>query len=351
MRMNRRNLRRTAGAMAITAGMLGFSGSVSGSSPGSFDGASMLALSLVGQQAESSFSVQFQGGTVEGYLDALREANEEMNIIMLDDVSRFALPPVELKYVTRRQAMEVLDGMEKVIDGRSHHIAVQMIEDKFGVPVFSVRVIEERMHGPQPETPETLVSQVWPVKELLTRLENPDQLVTAVETALEMMGEVDDAVAVRFHEETGLLIARGRLGHVRMIDSVINALEEQAASEMTPSEEEKIRQGYENHILDIETRAQQEIDAVRREVADAHARADRAEQLRQRDRAEVEEIRAQNAELRVVNEAVERDRDNLREHAQAQEEEINRLHEMVAELERQLNHLKQRLVQPRPSNP
>jgi hypothetical protein len=286
---------------------------------------------------------EFASGKAEGF--------ERLNIVTLDDVSRFELPAVELRHVSRRQAMEILDGMQKTIEGREHMIAVQMIEDEFGVPVFSVRVIERRMQGPQPETPETPVSQVWPVKELLTRLENPDHLVTAVETALEMMGEIDGAVAVRFHEETGLLIARGRLGHVRMIDSVINALEAQAASEMTPSEEENIRRGYEQHIREIETHAQQEIDAVRREAADAFDRAERAEHLRQRDRAEVEEIRAQNAELRVVNEAFELDRNELRDRVHAQEEEINRMKEMIADLKLQLNHFKQRLVQPQQSNP
>lgn len=168
----------------------------------------------------------FLGGTISEYVEAVRSAaGGGANIVLTTtDAGSVSIPPITLDSVSVGAAVGLLEGEYKV----DPHVRIQIHVDSIGppaeggTPVFRVSA---RKHG---DTAPTEV-KVWSVLDLIGDQSaggkmSAKEVLTAVETAVELLVENDQPAQVRFHQSTGLLIARGTSGQLRAIDQVIGEL-------------------------------------------------------------------------------------------------------------------------------
>ncbi len=187
-------------------------------------------------------SVNFKGGTAADYVDAIRKAARNANIIVMPDAEMIEIPPVQLKAVALASALEFLDHKEATVENARYIINVERIitdsialtdEERdregvtahFALPIYSVNVKSMALNG-GPRAPQTS-SQVWAVESLITSL-SADDLLASIDVALPLSTDGDPNIEVRFHEETGILIAQGEFAALEMINQVIEQLQQTA---------------------------------------------------------------------------------------------------------------------------
>ncbi|HUU82429.1 MAG TPA: hypothetical protein VM243_02890 [Phycisphaerae bacterium] len=170
-----------------------------------------------------AIDLEFPGGTVAQYVDALRKVTPEANVVVITpEVLEITLPPVQLKSVGLGDAVFLMEGD---YEPKAHvHVRIEVNQigpwDESQRAVFQVSGTVVRKGRTGTET------HVWTVADLLAEGVGPEAVLTAVETALALYAEDHEPAQVRFHEETGLLIARGDPWQVEVIDDVVDGVRE-----------------------------------------------------------------------------------------------------------------------------
>lgn len=196
--------------------------------------------------------LNFNGGTVAAYIEALRKAAGAVNIVVAPEGEGIDVPAVRLTRVS-------IEGALKVLDDRRGHTArggsglYQLgtgrigPDDSGGTPIFVVRA--ESLGRDPIVAPLAQSSAVWAVSDVLESGVKPEDILTAVETALAMIGapaagadggkarggpDAAEPAQLRFHAATGLLLGRGTGEHISAINEVVSSARA-AASQRTTS--------------------------------------------------------------------------------------------------------------------
>ena len=225
-------------------------------------------------------SLKFPGGTLADYVETLRDAVGTLNIVLSGpEVGAVRLPPIELESVLLHSAMAVLEG--EVWLNNSAHLRVSVEQLGFSTdenvkPVF--RVTAHRRGGPA--SPDV---HVWSVAGLLAQGVESAGVLTAVETAIDLLEGSYQAAEVRFHEATGLLIASGQDQQLEAIDRVVDGLHRSVDERREATREQDALERVEE--LEALTQKQaKELKSLRGYLDISHRRVD--------------EVRRENAELR-----------------------------------------------------
>ncbi|MHC4414187.1 MAG: hypothetical protein ACYS0G_02765 [Planctomycetota bacterium] len=173
-----------------------------------------------GQADETSplISLTFGGGAVIDYVAAIQRAAGKMNIVVAPEANEVRMPPVTLHGVTPAAALDLLDGRSHRQRDRSVKLAVRHMptyemQERQTYQVLAL--VSGRATGSR--------AHVWTVADLLENGIGAEAVLSAVEMALEVVGSGTEP-DVRFHEDTGLLIARGDEGQMEAIDEVVDRL-------------------------------------------------------------------------------------------------------------------------------
>ncbi len=167
-------------------------------------------------------TLTFPGGTLEEYVQAVRKAASGANIMVATgEAGKVHVPPVELESVTVRAAVHLLVGRYDLDDRMAIYVEVEDVRSA-GKPVFRVSA---NKHGGRTQAEV----KVWSVLDLIGDELAGDKMsakevLTAVETAVELLIEHNQPAQVRFHESTGLLIARGTSSQLHAIGQVVSEL-------------------------------------------------------------------------------------------------------------------------------
>jgi chromosome segregation ATPase len=159
-------------------------------------------------------------------------------------------------------------------------------------------------------------STVMDISGLLEGQTKPADVLTAFETALEMLKGEYQPAQIRFHEATGLLIARGHPEQIGTIQRVVQQLNEKAAR--------------------LHRRAEEADNAH----ADASKVTELAAQLDQ-SRRQMEDLARQGAEWKTKFDVMQAELERARNELQARERAI-------ADLQRQVNELTMERNQKKP---
>jgi len=170
---------------------------------------------------DALIDVRFPGGTASQYIDTIRAAAGDMNVVVTLDVVKVSMPPITLKNVSVDVAMRLLDG--KTSESPEQIVRLELVD----LPVYAqdeqptyevravVRLLLNRVRG----------AYVWTVSDLLANDIPSTAVLSAVEMALDVVGS-ETTLDVRFHEDTGLLIAMGDIGQMETIEGVLDRLQE-----------------------------------------------------------------------------------------------------------------------------
>jgi hypothetical protein len=248
--------------------------------------------------------LKFPGGTVAEYVEALRAATGA-NVVVWPEAEGVPVHPMQLSRVTLADAVFLLDGLERGFEHRHVRLDVDFLgqpDQEEARPIFQIRAQVRSPRGPT-----EVFTRVWSLSGILGN-RSADDVLTAVETSIELAGDLDPAASIRYHGETMLLIARGGPGQISAIESVIDALVDADERRMHREDTERATTEVRRELdmlqqrldqaaaalaqatkerTEWQTRAQlyaQEMDTLR-------GRLDEAEHLIQRQQAMIDELK------------------------------------------------------------
>jgi hypothetical protein len=163
-------------------------------------------------------TVDFPGGTVGQYIDALKKAagRQAVNVVTSRAATEVPIGPISLREVSVFTALSAISTaagrdtiwnvkplaapMSKAIEGYALEFAPQQPGPRMVVPsdtsiqVFSLRDLIEPLPGDPPGVPLT---------------KPPEVVLTAVKASLDLLGDRAAQPDMKFHEDSGLLIIHG----------------------------------------------------------------------------------------------------------------------------------------------
>ena len=173
------------------------------------------------QVSDHLVSLKFPGGTVADYTAALKKAAGDVNIIVALDAREVAMPAVELTAASVEAALRVLDG--KTFNNGERFVKLIVRDASMGQPgeqtIFNV---DAQVGGRSIDSPQT--SRVWAIGPILNSGAKANDVLTAVQTALDLLGKQYAPAQLKFHEATGLIIARGSSEQMESIEQVVRQL-------------------------------------------------------------------------------------------------------------------------------
>ena len=170
------------------------------------------------------FNLRFQGGTVEDYVNTISKTVGGANVFVAPEAASVPMPAVELQNVTVAGALGVLHG-------RVHQDSLRMVQlsysegGTFAENERAIFTIGAKVSGAS-QRASTNQNRVWSVATLQTYQVSVEDMLTAIQAGLDMIGNDGGGpeAKLRFHEATGLLIARGSPEQLHTIDEVIERL-------------------------------------------------------------------------------------------------------------------------------
>jgi hypothetical protein len=216
--------------------------------------------------------LNFKGGTVAEYISALKNYVKSANVMVDPRASRVPLDQIELKEVDLFAAIEFLNGIEESVDGELIQIDVDYNPPN-NPHAQGIWVIRGETRGKRPEPVRTHVLSVADLLQGETPM-SPETVLSAVEIGLSLAPASDVQATIRFHEETGLLMARGHVNQLGTIDDVVSQLRssyESKANEYIQQSLAMERSEFKTRIgmLDAEYRGQ--IEALSVQLAELRA--------------------------------------------------------------------------------
>ncbi|MBN4060234.1 hypothetical protein JYT11_00120 [Planctomycetaceae bacterium AH-315-I19] len=165
----------------------------------------------------SRFDLSFDGGTVASYVRAIQKAAGEKKIVVMPEAEALEVPRVELTGVTLYEAIDLI----------AHLSRVDIFRPKGALVIRSWPSVLE--NSPVDKRSERVDSNTWSVEGIMsTRLTESD-LLSAIDAAITL---ADGETRVRFHKETGLLMARGPESELALISKIIDKVRESAHQRM-----------------------------------------------------------------------------------------------------------------------
>lgn len=165
--------------------------------------------------AHSRFDVDFPGGKLSEYVDAVRRARPDgaANIVVMPNAENLAIPPITLVGITVEAAIKILEGPYEMSDGRGAEVQVwsHNIGDSPDLVMKVVAELEFR----------SVRSAVWSVEEALASGQTAEELLGAVEAVVSLFNEKAD---ISFHPPTRLLIARGTDEQLDLVREALDQL-------------------------------------------------------------------------------------------------------------------------------
>ncbi|MEE8153625.1 MAG: hypothetical protein V3T53_01550 [Phycisphaerales bacterium] len=227
-------------------------------------------------------SVKFAGGTIADYFKALVKEAGTINVVVAPEANDVPMPPVTLTKVTVSAAIGLVDGRSLTQPGRIIELDVRHMP-QYHADEQPTYQIQASIHGERVLTS----AGVWTIANLLRGdVFDSDDVLAAVETTLDVIESTSEPI-IRFHKETGLLIARGDGNQLSAIEEVLGQL---AQSQHLMSQEPMQKLREKNAAV------QTEVMNARARLADLTVEWDRARDEARQFRVELEAQMARLAE-------------------------------------------------------
>jgi hypothetical protein len=174
-------------------------------------------------------NVRFNGGSVELFVDLLRQAGREakpplppLNVIVPDEMRNDFVPQFELHNVTYADVLMALSSLRTPNQKKS----IWRGTGNGKGPNELVWVLTSERSDDGSNVPKQ-TSQVFQLQRYLSKYKVED-ITTAVQTTWEMLGK-EKGAQLKYHKDTSLLIGAGTPEQLAVISQVLNSLAEGVA--------------------------------------------------------------------------------------------------------------------------
>lgn len=175
-------------------------------------------------------TVSFEGGSVREYVEAIKKVAPATNIVVMACADKVEMPAVQLTKVSLSTALQLLDGRSTQGAQGYTELHVQYNEgDEEGQGIWAIDC-ETSLRDPYGGRGY----RIWSVKDMVGEDQKTtiNDVMSVVDSALSMVDEGEAEAGtppqVKFHEATGLIIAKGTDAQLGVIDEVLNAMRETA---------------------------------------------------------------------------------------------------------------------------
>lgn len=163
--------------------------------------------------APGRFDIDFAGGTVDQYVEAIRRAHPAANIVVLAGAGAYGVPAIRLRNVTVTAALQAVEQRGTLESGAEFWLAVAVNRVQGGAePVHQLQYAQRTREGGERTT------RVWSVADLIVNGAKPADILGAVEVALLLEST---PIEIRFHEPTQLVMARGYPRQLHTVEAVL----------------------------------------------------------------------------------------------------------------------------------
>lgn len=235
-------------------------------------------------------SIEFGGGTVSAYIDALRKAvaPQPVNVILSRDASTAEIAAISLKQVALNTALMAIEPAAGHASGdwKIRRINVERLDEFPANSIASAFSVDymPRREMVSPMGPQPMAVEVFSIADLIRRqggagvplMKDVPLLATvlsAVESAVELQADSEVKPELKFHEQSGLLILRGTERDHRAVRQVIERIQmDLDRGAATTASETRTRRAIENNLerAQIELSVQaQELELRRDQLAQA----------------------------------------------------------------------------------
>lgn len=188
----------------------------------------------------SAITVDFGGGTVAEYLDAVRTASRFENIVIGDpSITKLKMPTVKVKRVTGAAAVMLLQSLRFSSEGRFVSLNVAIVAGDpaaIGIDADPVLVIDLANPTMTHVAGPSLQTQVFDLAvHQKVEPERVKALLDAIQLASSMHGG-GESFQLKLHEPTGLLIAHGTPDDLELVQHTIRAFTGQSRPPQSPTE-------------------------------------------------------------------------------------------------------------------
>lgn len=235
------------------------------------------------------FDLDFPGGTLEQYVQAIRKAHGSANVMLSDGAKKARIPAVMFNGVTLDAAMSVLRGRSLSRDDGSFGIQPDPVRlagrDEMAYRVslypweFPADRLKKKQGSKKADQPAAEAqSHVWSLRDLIDAGLKMDDVLGAVDAALKT---IDKPFKIRLHDPTALLIVRGSDEQLNLVDQTVSAMRtdvsERAESALSNADEIDALQG---ELVKAEVKMR--VAAKKLEIASEYVRHDQQNFEKQR---------------------------------------------------------------------
>lgn len=171
-------------------------------------------------------SLNFAGGTLAEFVDAVRKDQSRANIVLATQARDAQVPAIVLKSAGLEQALEGA-CMAAAAD---YDVRVKEFRG-FGEPVYSITAVQRpasRQGAPRRALATAIEQVVFSTSSLTIEREKgmkPLEVATILSTIELAMADEQKAPRIRFHEDSGLLLVRGSRAQTGVAEQVLRTLE------------------------------------------------------------------------------------------------------------------------------
>ncbi len=240
---------------------------------------------------QSTFDLNFGGGTVGQYLDSLAGVTT-VNIVATEEVRALPMPAVRLRGVSAWASVELVESM--FIDPSTGAVQMRSVSEEDSAPIYVLSVIFQGMPNMRPQPPAPSVNEIFSVGNVLRPAsEEPSDL--QVKKIFEMidsamtLAPADEKPELAFHDDTQMLVFRGSPEQRRLIESVLERYQQSWVGSA-----ERAR-ALRNDLAGVELEAQTsaiEAEAARGRVQHLMARLEELRQMHAAGNVSIGEIRS-----------------------------------------------------------
>lgn len=180
--------------------------------------------------------IKFQGGTFQDLVNSIKTMQPRANILLEPEAASWKVPAFEAFGVTAAGALELARNM--LSEPGNIHVYAIRFEDDDSAPAIGVKLsgsAKRELHWKHNPTPARIPSdaptKAWNLKGWTMNNDSAIQnTLAAIQLGLE---SYDNPVVLRYHEPSGVLLARGEAQQIAFVDGIIRAAAEGVGTALT----------------------------------------------------------------------------------------------------------------------
>lgn len=180
--------------------------------------------------APDLFDLDFPGGTLQEYVDAIRKKVGNANIIVMPEAMNIPMPAIHLSSVEVGGALASLDDLKLATGYQEIKTHLSFHQGNQNLGELDIYTINANIHT------YNIMTRVFSVSDILHGKVSERDLLSTIESSLELVSENLPEAKVQFHPETGILIVRGYDAQVDVVNNLLDELHQSARQERSRKE-------------------------------------------------------------------------------------------------------------------